>query len=285
MKTYSERPGEERTRRIPCPLCRVDTSRRFLEGEGYGFVRCARCGLVFQNPQPVFEDLRGRYAENYFQYELENEANFFNLMRLGLRDIRFDELSSAFPTPRRFLDVGCATGMLLADLRERGWEVQGVELCRQSAEYGIRSRGLDIRIGTLEEAALPEASFHVVHFSHLIEHVPDPWGLLREVHRLLVDGGYVVVTTPNIAGFQARLFRERWRSAIADHLTLFSKRTLKQMLAATGYRSLRLRTWGGLAKGAAPPWLKRPLDALAKRLGFGDVVLVLADKHPSVPAP
>jgi SAM-dependent methyltransferase len=280
VKTYSENPGNERTRRIPCPLCGGDSSRPFLEASNYRFVRCRRCHLVFQNPQPLLEDLRRRYAEGYFNYELENEENFFNLMKLGLRDIRFDRLAATMPGPRAFLDIGCATGMLLAHMRNQGWEVRGVEVCRESAEYGKKRRAVDIFVGTLEEARLPDASVGVVHFSHLIEHVPDPRALLVEVHRVLAADGHAVVTTPNVDGFQARLFGTRWRSAIADHLFLFSKRTLKQILTQTGFQVLGVRTWGGLARGAAPTWVKRPADVLAKRLGFGDVVLMLARRLP-----
>jgi 2-polyprenyl-3-methyl-5-hydroxy-6-metoxy-1,4-benzoquinol methylase len=280
MKTYSESPGQERTRRIPCPLCGGDLLRPFLESRNYRFVRCRRCRLVFQNPQPLLEDLRRRYAEGYFNYELENEGNFFNLIKLGLRDICFDALAATIPGPRGFLDIGCATGILLAHMRNQGWEVRGVEVCRESAEFGIKRRALDIFVGTLEEARMPEASFKVVHFSHLIEHVPDPRALLMEVHRLLAADGYAIVTTPNVDGFQARLFGRRWRSAIADHLFLFSKRTLERILAETGFQVLKVRTWGGLAKGAAPTWVKRPMDVLAKRLGFGDVVLMLARRLP-----
>jgi SAM-dependent methyltransferase len=233
---------------------------------------------VFQNPQPVFEDLKTRYGDNYFEYELNNEKNFFNLMKLGLQDIRFFELTAGLDKQKRFLDVGCATGMLLEHLQDLGWTARGVELCRESAEHGIRSRNLDIFIGTLEEAEFPDSFFPVAHFSHLIEHVPDPKAFLAEIHRILVPGGYAVVVTPNIAGLQARLFRERWRSAIADHLTLFSKNTLRKMLASCGFRVLKTVTWGGLAKGSAPGFIKAPADYLAKKLGFGDVVLMLARK-------
>jgi 2-polyprenyl-3-methyl-5-hydroxy-6-metoxy-1,4-benzoquinol methylase len=161
-------------------------------------------------------------------------------------------------------------------MREKGWAVQGVELCRQSAEHGRRTRKLDIFVGTLEQAGFPDSSFPVVHFSHLIEHVPDPKAFLLEVRRILTPRGVIIVVTPNIDGLQARVFREKWRSAIADHLTLFSKSTLGRMLSATGFEVLQTVTWGGLARGSVPAFVKRPVDYLAKRLGFGDVVLMLA---------
>ncbi|HTP57930.1 MAG TPA: class I SAM-dependent methyltransferase, partial [Spirochaetia bacterium] len=134
--------------------------------------------------------------------------------------------------------------------------------------------------GTLQEAGFPDNSFSVVHFSHLIEHVPDPKGLLAEVLRILKPGGFAVITTPNVDGFQARLFRSDWRSAIADHVVLFSRRTLGMVIDEAGFQTLRTVTWGGLAVGTAPKIIKKPMDRLAKKLGFGDVVLFLAQKAP-----
>ncbi|MCL2557805.1 MAG: class I SAM-dependent methyltransferase, partial [Treponema sp.] len=76
----------------------------------------------------------------------------------------------------------------------------------------------------------------------------------------------------------ARLFADKWRGAIFDHLYLFSKATLKALLRSAGFRIEGLRTWGGLAAGSCPPWLKRLADRAAKRLGAGDVMLVKARK-------
>ncbi len=149
----------------------------------------------------------------------------------------------------------------------------------ESAEYGREHRGASIRVGTLEQAGFADGSFSVVHFSHLLEHVPDPRGFLVEVHRVLSPGGFAVVTTPNVDGLQARLFGAGWRSAIADHLVLFSRRTLCRLLAECGFAVLRTVTWGGLARGTAAPLVKRPVDRLAKKWGFGDVVLALARRE------
>ena len=278
-KTYSSAPGAERFLAIPCPLCGAAERSPFLSCDGFSFVRCSACDAVYQDPSPVFEDLRRRYGESYFEYEYENERNFFHLMELGMSDVRFEERTAGFEWPRTFLDIGCATGMLLESMREKKWIVQGVDICRESAEYGRRHRGVDIFPGTLTEAGFPDASFSVIHFSHLIEHVPDPRGFLAEVHRVLKPGGFAVITTPNVDGFQARLFRAGWRSAIADHLVLFSRRTLGKLLLDAGFTLLDSVTWGGLAVGTAPALIKKPMDRLAKKLGFGDVVLFLTEKR------
>ncbi len=282
MKTYySERSNEKRIH-VRCNLCGSDDMKEVFTIEGSNFVQCRKCGLVYQNPQPVFSDLQRRYGKNYFEYEIENERNFFRLMLLGLKDINFEKLESGILNTSmggaRFMDIGCATGMLLSHMKSRGWITKGVELCRESAEYGIRERGLDIHIGPVENSGTESDSFSVIHFSHLIEHVPDPMALLKEVHRILVPNGYAIVTTPNFHGFQAKLLKKNWRSAIPDHLFLFTPATLREMLKKTGFEIEKFITWGGIAKGLAPYFIKAPMDRLAKLLGFGDVMLFLARK-------
>jgi 2-polyprenyl-3-methyl-5-hydroxy-6-metoxy-1,4-benzoquinol methylase len=278
-KTYSSVPGEERQETVPCPCCGSRDYRPFLACNGFGFVKCRSCAIVFQNPRPVFDDVRRRYAADYFSYELDNESTFFGLMKLGLKDIRFRDRTMESRTPRTFLDIGCATGMLIESMKGEGWDARGVDVCRESAEYGKQHRGVDIFPGTLDEARFTEGQFGVVHFSHLIEHVPDPRGFLGEVRRILSPGGFAVITTPNIDGLQARLFGKSWRSAIADHLVLFSKKTLTRLVKESGFEIRQTVTWGGLAVGTAPVPIKRPVDKLAKKWGFGDVVMLLAAKR------
>jgi 2-polyprenyl-3-methyl-5-hydroxy-6-metoxy-1,4-benzoquinol methylase len=242
--------------------------------DGAVFDKCSGCGLIYQNPQPVFGDLEKRYRDDYFKYELENDANFFGLMQKGLEDIDFYALEQQIED-KSFLDIGCATGMLLAFVKDRGWKVQGVELCEPSAKYGIEERGVPIHIGTIEEAPFQKKSFSFIHFSHLIEHVVDPRLFLKTVHSLLADQGFMVLVTPNTSGFQARLLGEKWRSAIPDHLHLFNKQTMRRLLNETGFKIMREQTWGGIARGLAPAGIKKVIDKSAKKFGFGDVMLFL----------
>ncbi len=277
MRTYYSKHSDEKLAEIGCNICGSRDFEDYFVVEESRFVKCRRCGLVYQNPQPIFSDLKNRYNEEYFRYELENEENFFNLMLLGLNDISFWSITANF-REREFLDIGCATGMLISYMEKKGWKGRGVEICRESAEYGIKKRGVDIFIGTLEEASFPDNSFSVVHFSHLIEHLTDPRSFMLEVHRIVRGNGYVIVTTPNIDGLQAKIFGTEWRSAIPDHLFLFSKKTLQRLVEETGFEVVKIVTWGGLAKGTVPSIVKKPVDKLAKLLGFGDVMLFLLRK-------
>lgn len=257
---------------VSCNLCGSRDGRVFFSINGYTYRKCHNCDLVYQSPRPLFDELKNHYGEDYFDYEYSNQENFFNLMKLGLRDIGFDALFLD-PARKRFLDIGCATGLLLRFLREKGWETTGVEICEPSARYGIEHFGLSIFIGTLHQANFPDHYFDVVHLSHLIEHVPDPLGLLVEIRRVLKPDGHMILTTPNIRGFQAIVSGTSWRSAIPEHIYLFSKKTMRRLLEVVRFRVIKQISWGGIPQGKRPNFIKRPADKIAKFLNIGDVML------------
>jgi 2-polyprenyl-3-methyl-5-hydroxy-6-metoxy-1,4-benzoquinol methylase len=279
VKTWSTPFAEENRGEVPCAVCCGRDFGAALDCGAFSFVRCRRCGLLQQNPQPTEGDVAARYGrrhgEDYLRYELENERPFLRLQELALKDIGFGQLPTG-----RILDVGCATGALLETLRSAGWSVAGVELCAPSAEYARTVRALDVRTATLESAAFRDGEFDVVHASHLIEHLTDPRAFAREARRILKTDGTLLISTPNSDGFQAKLFGSGWRSAIFDHLYLFSRKTLADLLRREGFRIVRTATWGGLAAGTAPKPLKDFADRAAKRLGIGDVMMVRAVQSP-----
>jgi SAM-dependent methyltransferase len=291
VKTWSTPPGNEKTRTIPCALCGGKTFKPALHCEGFSYVRCVNCGLVQMNPQPEHSEVRRRYQDgygaDYLAYELANEASFLRLQQLALADAGMGGLERELKNGRseapRVLDIGCATGALLAEFRDRGWRTCGVEISTPQAEYARRERGLDIRDRPLEENHFSDEEFDLVLASHLIEHLNDPASFVKEVFRILDGGGRFMVTTPNIDGLQSRLLKGRWRSAIFDHLYLFSIKTLSALLEKTGFSIEKTVTWGGLAAGLGPKWIKGPADKLAKKTGSGDVTLIRARRNQQAP--
>ena len=286
VKTWSTPVSAGEGRVIPCILCEGHNFKPALKCEGFTYVRCTGCGLVQMNPQPVTETVLDRYEKNYgsdyLAYELENEKSFLKLQQLALRDAGFEDLEKELlisaaenRKPPSVMDIGCATGAMLHYLAKRGWNVSGVEIS-PSGEYARSKRRIKVSSLPLEENHYEAGSYDVILASHLIEHLNNPASLVNEVFRLLKPGGHFFVTTPNIAGFQAKLYRSRWRSAIFDHLYLFSIKTLKALLEKTGFKIEKTCTWGGLAAGIAPAWLKKAADRAVKPLNQGDVMIIRA---------
>jgi 2-polyprenyl-3-methyl-5-hydroxy-6-metoxy-1,4-benzoquinol methylase len=136
---------------------------------------------------------------------------------------------------KRLLDVGCAAGFLLDELRRRGWDVCGVELSTDLCHYARSQLGLDVFCGELSDAPWLPASFDVVTVIGTIEHVLDPDGLVAAACRLLVPGGLLVILTENLENPIARYWPSAWNGFMPpEHLYHFTPASLGQLLARHG---------------------------------------------------
>lgn len=130
----------------------------------------------------------------------------------------------------RLLDVGCGSGVFLRTMADLGWSVTGVE--PDPAAGGVaRARGLRVVTGTIESARLPAGTFDIVTMSHVLEHVTDPLGTLRECGRVLAPGGRLIAVTPNARSHGARTFGAAWMGWDPPrHLVVFSPDSLRNTL-------------------------------------------------------
>jgi 2-polyprenyl-3-methyl-5-hydroxy-6-metoxy-1,4-benzoquinol methylase len=259
-----------------CPVCDGEAFKKTYNKKWHSssFVRCDGCGLVFQNPQEDPVKTISRYGEEYFKYEKENEHNFFRLIEMTINDF---EILKLLPAGADVLEVGSATGLFLKFMKEKGYKPVGIEICGDSANYGIKQYGVDIINCSLEDAVF-DRRFDFVHFSHLIEHLNDPFNFLKKVYDLLNDKGYALITTPNSSGLFASYYDEDWRCIVDDHLFLFNKKNLEKLLVKTGFKIIKSMTWGGIPAGKAFHPLKRTFDRFVKFAGVGDVVCFLVSK-------
>jgi SAM-dependent methyltransferase len=146
------------------------------------------------------------------------------------------------PDCRRVLDVGCGAGGLGRLLKARGHHVTGIELVPEAAEAARRQ--LDRVVTADVETAgfpFPPGSFDAVVFADLLEHLVDPWRILREAAALLAPGGHVIASIPNLQNIDVlrRLVRGRWEyraRGLTDfgHLRFFTLHTIRGLFAQAG---------------------------------------------------
>lgn len=136
----------------------------------------------------------------------------------------------------RLLDVGCGNGSFLDKMRQLGWEVAGVEPDGEAVAIARERLGLEIFKGALDEARFPDESFDAITMNHVIEHVPDPIGLLKECYRIMKLNGRLTIIIPNITSFGHNKFGEHWRGLeVPRHLTLFSPAALQTCAESAGF--------------------------------------------------
>lgn len=233
---------------MKCALCGADASDLLYWGRNHDYislerfrvVKCKCCGLVYLDPQPKAEYLSEFYKagvysgrSNALSSLVEPISRLFH--RLRLRKVE------AFRKQGKLLDVGTGKGKFLATARERGWEVYGTEPAEGRLHIARHEYGVDTVHKDLEEEPFAGSYFDVITLWHVFEHLPDPNGMLRELHSMLKDDGLLLIAVPNIDSIQSRFGKEKWfHLDVPRHLYHYSPRTLQMMLEKNGFRALQI---------------------------------------------
>jgi len=101
-------------------------------------------------------------------------------------------------TAKCVLSVGCANGITEAELVKQGMKVVGVEINREAAEMA-RQRGLIILEGDVSEinVNINDELYDCIIYADVLEHLPDPFGVLKRHVDLLCPNGTVIISVPN----------------------------------------------------------------------------------------
>lgn len=252
-----------------CPLCggtgrepiyRTRDRHYKIPGE-WVVARCTGCGLVQIDPMLRTEELMPLYPTDFYAYQDLVPAS--QSFKAKLARWLFPSLHVGDPPlakPGRVLDSGCGTGWGLLQFRAKGWECVGVEPSTAAAKFGREHYQLDIKAGTVNTERFPDLHFDYIRANHSLEHDPDPGATLGEFHRILKQGGKLLIGVPNIESAPARLFgRYWWYLGAPVHTYNFSRRHLVRLLGKHGFEVESVRycgNWGGLA-GSLQIYLNR----------------------------
>ena len=174
----------------------------------------------------------------------EKDSNYFD----GAREDFIDELP--VDPDAKILEIGCSngnTGALALSRNKCGCYV-GVELYEVAA-LNANEKISQVIIGDIEKIELPfeDNAFDVLILSEVLEHLVDPWKVLRKLNRYIKPGAIILASSPNVSHYRIilMLLRGEWNltdDGIMDrtHLRWFTPSSFAEMFESAGYSVLKV---------------------------------------------
>lgn len=211
---------------------------KFLgKNHNWDIFQCLSCGLgvtVGEFPQTPYS---AYHRDPVYIKEKDQFKNIFQ-KRVGV--------IGKFKNPGRVLEVGSSTGLFLSLLKNKGWEVQGVEPSKTSTQEALKNNILTNNF-TFEEAQIPSQSYDLVIFNHVLEHMDDPVNVLQKANSVLKKDGLILIDVPNFGSLSAKLRGANWQYILPkEHRWHFTPKSLITLLAKTGFQTVHWETHSGI---------------------------------------
>lgn len=231
-----------------CPWCGTPSSKSYLKLKDYFLTKqdfeileCPSCGLLFTTPRPQGADLDQYYqSEEYYSHQ-ENKMGFIPKVYEAVKSINLkNKVSMAIGgLPQgKLLDIGCGVGDFLVHVKQKQWDVVGVEPSEQArsiAEQRLQSKLLLPN----ELHQLPDASFDVITMWHVLEHVDNLPDQVSELRRLLKPGGRLLIALPNYRSFDCIYYKDKWAAwDVPRHLNHFSRSSIQNLFPSESFKQI-----------------------------------------------
>ena len=203
---------------------RLDKSQgrnpRSKRGVAVTVCRCAQCGLIFADPQPIPRSISDHYnlpPEGYWRsVSFDPAPGYFEReVRTALRLLGFREGLKA-------IDVGIGLGKATRVMRDAGFDVHGLEPSEPFFRKAMSLLGADdtrFQHATIEEAKFDQGAFDFISFGAVLEHLYNPSGALAKAMSWLKPNGVVFAEVPNSNHLVSRIINTYYRFVGTNFIT------------------------------------------------------------------
>jgi len=210
--------------------------------EKYNIVECTCCGLVYNDmkaSQAVYDSYYAKNS-NYYERNFVNQNLPSSVARITEKDIiRFenvlDDVSVFINHESQILDIGCANGGFLYVLKSNGYRnVVGIDM---SEECLSNAKGLDIECHKAGCFTMPdtfENKFDLVVLSHVLEHIYDVDIAIKNISRVMKDGGVLYIESPDSSRYYD-FYNKPFYFFDLEHINHFNEQSLINLAGKHGF--------------------------------------------------
>lgn len=232
-----------------CAVCQANHPRllfpqRFVplsEGTlltGYDVVACEQCGFCYADHLPG-QEIFDAYYRDMSKYEQPVGAGQPSPFDLDRFQETVQRIEKTIPERNlRILEIGCATGLLLAQLKRAGYaNVSGLDPSPACSRAAQQLYGIKVHCGALSANLAEAGSIDLLILVGVLEHLRDLRAALEKMSGLLEKGGRLFVTVPDASRY-ALGEDAPFQEFSLEHINYFGPQSLTNLLAVYGYRCL-----------------------------------------------
>ncbi len=231
-----------------CPICGQTGRFCFTAGQT-PVLECADCLHRFAGIATAPDHVQRHYGDDYFfaggagysdylsSEPLVRKQTQWYIDRVARYGIQPSDFAQAGQRPRLFA-VGTAAGFDLAQWREAGWDVAGIEPNETMATYARQTLGLNVTTASLETLQ-PQKPYEMVTAMQVMGHFANPRLAAERLGRLVRPGGWLLVETWDYRSLTARCWGRCWHEySPPTVLQWFSRQSLQRLLAPLGLQAM-----------------------------------------------
>jgi SAM-dependent methyltransferase len=236
LNSFFEKLPADAFENVGCIFCNNKTSKINLFKKNTLTVDRCKCGFVYNSHQAKQDALDIFYSKSN---AMNDWVEIKNTERENKRQKeKFGKAVEYLETikVKSVIDIGCGTGSFLSmfsgDIEKVGVDQNEASL-DVAANNGVRALNLSIE-QTIEKFQKEEKQFDVASFWGVLEHVKDPFKVLRSVKDIVGRERYVVACVPNV---DSLVVQSLWSDCFTfqpTHLWYYNLKTLKNLFWACG---------------------------------------------------
>jgi SAM-dependent methyltransferase len=198
---------------------------------------CQACGTLFQEPMPSGGELARFYPSSYHSM---THSGLLNRIR---NQMRIRRLARLIGKDGIILDYGCGDGAFLLQAAEGLPQRQfwGYEISDRAETLILAGGSVTLVKGSLPDllAVLPPCG--LITLNHVIEHLPNPFAVVKALAQRLLPGGFFEGQTPAADSLERAVFGSHWSGYHAPrHTVVFSRSGLSRFLERCGLSTPRV---------------------------------------------
>lgn len=230
-----------------CPVCNSSNINPLLtvkdhsvSKEEFVIWQCGACTLRFTQDVPDEDSIGPYYQSQDYISHSNTDKGLLNKLYQRVRKLTLEQKASLIigktKEKGRILDIGAGIGAFLSVMKEKGWEIKGIEPDEVARKNAKDLFGLKLEQPT-ELDKLQPGTYDAITLWHVLEHVHRLHDYVEQLKNLLAPGGKIFIAVPNYTSVDATAYRNFWAAYdVPRHLYHFSPQAIERLIGQHGLR-------------------------------------------------